>query len=74
MSEQESQSALTPTQNVQSQPAQVQTQEVSSPLPAKNMAIPDKTVSVPKFAVCMAGDATPIEAVVRAVMPAKADE
>ena len=41
----------------------------ASAAPISNPAMPDKTVPVPKFVVCMAGDATPIKDVIHAVRP-----
>jgi hypothetical protein len=42
--------------------------------PVSNALKPDKSIEVPKYAVCMAGDATPIEGVIHAVTPQKSSE
>ena len=74
MSEEQPQSTQSTPQNNQPQPAKMQAQGVSSQPPVTNAVKPDKTVSVPKYAVCMAGDATPIEGVIHAVVPPKKRE
>ena len=42
-----------------------------APQPASNAPQPDRSVKVPEYAVCMAGDATPIRDVLHAVTPPK---
>ena len=39
--------------------------------PVSNALNPDKSVEVPKYAVCLAGDATPINDVIHAITPPK---
>ena len=63
-----------PQRIAQAQPAKVQGQ-LASPTPSVTAAPkPDKKVSVPKFAVCMAGDATPVKNVIHGVIPEKNGE
>jgi hypothetical protein len=62
------------TKNVQNQSANAQAQAATSPQPASNALKPDKTVSVPIFHQCVAGDATPDGDVIRAITPKKTNE
>ena len=63
-----------PPQNGQAKPVAAQTQPAATPLTASSEPKPDKTIKVPQFNVCMAGDATPIENVVRGVPPRNVGE
>jgi len=49
-------------------------QPVVIPPPLSNAPKPDKTVSVPKYFHCMAGDATPKEGAIHAVNPKETSE
>jgi hypothetical protein len=61
-------------QKIQTQFANVQARPVTSPPPVSNALKPNKTVKVPQYYQCLAGDATPIEEVIHAVNPKKASE
>jgi len=43
--------------------------ETPPPQPARDLAKPDKSVKVPEYAFCMAGEATPIKNVIHSIEP-----
>ena len=56
------------------QPAKSAETPQPAPQPVSNALNPDKTVKVPEYTMCMAGDATPIKDVLHAVTPPKKGE
>ena len=59
---------------VTAQPAPQAQVAQPAPQPVSNALKPDKSVKVPEYSVCMAGDATPIKNVLHAVTPPKEKE
>jgi len=62
------------TAQVIAQPAMPAETPQPTPQAVSNALNPDKTVKVPEYAMCMAGDATPIKDVLHAVTPPKERE